>query len=100
MCKRAETLFHIIVVRETCEKGVVDPELCLDASGADPLGDSHRKLAYSAGTKHPHMAIMTSKPVCRRYVLLPENDDIDDTDKNLYVSPDILVARAQCRLHG
>lgn len=98
MCKRAETLFHIIVVRETCEKGIVDPELDL-ASGGNSGGDSHRKLAYSAGTKHPHIAIMTSRPVCRRYVLLPASDNIDDTDKNLNILPDILVARTQCRLH-
>ena len=31
----------------------------------------YRKLAYSAGTKHPHMAITVSRPICRKYVLFP-----------------------------
>lgn len=29
------------------------------------------KLAYSAGTKHPHIAMTVNKPTCFRYVLLP-----------------------------
>ena len=29
------------------------------------------KLAYSAGTKHPHIAMTVNKPICFRYVLLP-----------------------------
>ena len=29
------------------------------------------KLAYSAGTKHPHIAITLSNPICRKYVLFP-----------------------------
>jgi hypothetical protein len=29
------------------------------------------KLAYSAGTKHPHIAMMLSNPICRKYVLFP-----------------------------
>ena len=29
------------------------------------------KLPYSAGTKHPLIAKMVSKPICRKYVLFP-----------------------------
>jgi hypothetical protein len=29
------------------------------------------KLAYSAGTKHPHIAMTLSNPICRKYVLFP-----------------------------
>lgn len=29
------------------------------------------KLAYSAGTKHPHIPMTTSAPTCLRYVLFP-----------------------------
>ena len=29
------------------------------------------KLAYSAGTKHPHIAMTLSSPICRKYVLFP-----------------------------
>lgn len=32
---------------------------------------THLKLAYSAGTKDPHMAITVKRPIWRRYVLLP-----------------------------
>ena len=32
------------------------------------------KLAYSAGTKQPHIAITVSRPICRKYVLFPEKD--------------------------
>jgi hypothetical protein len=31
----------------------------------------HLKLAYSAGTKHPDIAIIARRPVWRKYVLLP-----------------------------
>lgn len=29
------------------------------------------KLPYSAGTKHPHIAMTVSRPICRKYVLFP-----------------------------
>jgi hypothetical protein len=41
-----------------------------DVSG---VGAKYRKLAYSAGTKHPHIAMTVNSPTCRRYVLFPIN---------------------------
>lgn len=35
----------------------------------------HLKLAYSAGTKHPHIPMIVNNPTCRRYVLFPEHVD-------------------------
>jgi len=32
---------------------------------------THPKLAYSAGTKHPHIPMIVRSPTCLRYVLLP-----------------------------
>jgi hypothetical protein len=32
---------------------------------------TYLKLAYSAGTKHPHIPMIVSSPTCRRYVLFP-----------------------------
>lgn len=29
------------------------------------------KLAYSAGTKHPHIPMIVNSPTCRKYVLFP-----------------------------
>lgn len=34
--------------------------------------NSYLKLAYSAGTKHPHIAMTARSPICRKYVLLPD----------------------------
>lgn len=36
---------------------------------------THPKLAYSAGTKHPHIPMTVSSPTCLRYVLFPANVD-------------------------
>ena len=36
-----------------------------------PGRKTDRKLPYSAGTKHPHMAMTVSNPICRKYVLFP-----------------------------
>lgn len=40
----------------------------------------HLKLAYSAGTKHPHIPMIVSSPTCRRYVLFPEH--VNDQCRN------------------
>lgn len=40
-------------------------------SGAKAASLTNRKLAYSAGTKQPHIAITVRRPICRRYVLFP-----------------------------
>lgn len=34
--------------------------------------ETYRKLAYSAGTKHPERAMTVNRPTCLRYVLFPD----------------------------
>lgn len=67
----AETLLHIIVIWKPSEEGIMYP-----SSGKSSVFDyRHRstylKLPYSAGTKHPHIAITVNSPICRKYVLFP-----------------------------
>jgi len=54
--------------------------------------ECHLKLAYSAGTKHPHIATTVSKPICRKYVLFPARKTLD-LHSVYYPEPDVLQTR-------
>lgn len=59
--------FESLESRESCvlnEHGVINPI-------AQTAPTTHLKLAYSAGTKHPHIPMIVNSPTCLRYVLFP-----------------------------
>lgn len=43
---------------------------------------THPKLAYSAGTKHPHIPMIVRSPTCLRYVLFPTHVDVQYRSDN------------------
>ena len=51
-------------------RGLYDDNQCQSVA-LRHIFETRRKLAYSAGTKHPHMARIVKSATCRRYVLFP-----------------------------